>query len=84
MVKDDNKNLISFEQGIEKLEQIINGLDRNDVPLNQALDLFDEGIGLVKHCNKLLDSAEEKVKVLLENNNGELITEIFIVSEEGQ
>ncbi|KUO58897.1 MAG: exodeoxyribonuclease VII [Gracilibacter sp. BRH_c7a] len=80
----DNKNPISFEQGIEKLEQIISDLDKNDVPLDQALQLFNEGIVLVKHCNCLLDSAEEKVKVLLEDANGEFSTDKFIISGEGQ
>lgn len=79
----DNKSLISFEQGIEKLEQVINDLDKNTVPLDQALQLFNEGIGLVKHCNGLLDSAEEKVKVLLEDANG-FSTDKFIISGEGQ
>ena len=80
----DNKNPISFEQGIEKLEQVINDLDKNNVPLDQALQLFNEGIGLVKHCNSLLDSAEEKVKVLLEDSNGGFSTDKFIISGEGQ
>ena len=80
----DNKNIISFEQGIEKLEQVINDLDKNNVPLDQALQLFNEGIGLVKHCNSLLDSAEEKVKVLLEDSNGGFSTDKFIISGEGQ
>ncbi len=80
----ENKSLISFEQGIEKLEQVINDLDKNNVPLDQALQLFNDGIGLVKHCNGLLDSAEEKVKVLLEDTNGDFSTDNFIISGEGQ
>lgn len=80
----NDKNNISFEQGIEKLEQVINDLDKNDVPLDQALQLFNDGIGLVKHCNTLLDSAEEKVKVLLEDSSGGFSTDKFIISGEGQ
>jgi exodeoxyribonuclease VII small subunit len=56
-------------------------LDKNNVPLEQALDLFGEGIELVKHCNKLLDSAEAKVKVLLEDGSGELTTQKLIIAE---
>lgn len=84
MVKVKKNSVVSFEQGIEKLEQIINDLDKNDVPLDRALELFDQGIGLVKHCNSLLNSAEEQIKVLLEDKNGEFMTEQFMVSGDGQ
>ncbi|NBJ15002.1 MAG: exodeoxyribonuclease VII small subunit [Dehalobacter sp. 4CP] len=73
MKKNSDKEAFSFEKGIERLEQIINDLDQNNVQLEQALDLFGEGIKLIKQCNGLLDSAEAKVKVLLENSKGELV-----------
>ncbi|AFV01486.1 hypothetical protein UNSWDHB_1458 [Dehalobacter sp. UNSWDHB] len=73
MKKNNDKEALSFEKGIEKLEQIINDLDQNNVQLEQALELFGEGIDLIKQCNGLLDSAEAKVKVLLENSKGELV-----------
>jgi exodeoxyribonuclease VII small subunit len=72
MKKNGDREVFSFEKGIERLEQIINNLDQNNVQLEQALDLFGEGIELIKQCNGLLDSAETKVKVLLENSKGEL------------
>ncbi|UWG98988.1 exodeoxyribonuclease VII small subunit [Dehalobacter sp. DCM] len=67
------QNTIKFEAGIERLEQIVSALDRNNVELDQALALFAEGIQLIKQCNALLDSAEAKVKVLVEDSSGELI-----------
>ena len=70
--KKDQIEVISFEKGIERLEQIVNDLDQNKVPLEHALDLFQEGITLVRHCNNLLDSADAKVKVLLEDCSSEL------------
>lgn len=83
IAKDNTTKKISFEMGIERLEQIVNDLDQNKIPLEQALDLFQEGIGLVKHCNNLLDSAEAKVKVLLEDTDEELVIEKLILSGEG-
>lgn len=80
----DKNSKISFEQGIQKLEHIISELEKNNVPLDQALELFNEGISLVKNCNSLLDSAEEKVKILLEDNEGGFITEKYNISGEGQ
>lgn len=75
---EQKKENTNFEAGIERLEQIINVLDKNNVELNQALDLFAEGIQMIKHCNGLLDSAEARVKVLVEDSQGKLIvTENF-------
>lgn len=77
---------VTFEKGLERLEQIVSGLEQNDAPLEQALELFDEGIGLVKHCYSLLDSAEARVKVLLEDNqDGKdgLTLDTLVISGEG-
>lgn len=80
--KTDNPKKISFEQGIARLEQLVADLDRNEIPLEQALDLFREGIELVKNCNTLLDTAEAKIKILIENSDGELVTDTLIISGE--
>lgn len=71
--KNGNIDKMSYEKGIERLEQIVNDLDQNKIPLEQALELFQEGIGLVRHCNNILDSAEAKVKILLEDNEQDLL-----------
>lgn len=63
---------ISFEEGIEKLESIVRELEQKEVPLDQALGLFQEGVQLVQNCSRLLEYAEKQMQVLLENPNGEL------------
>lgn len=83
MVEKNKMEKLSFENGIERLEEIINCLDQNTISLEKALELFEEGIQLVKYCNNLLDSAEKKMQILLEDSNGELITEELIITEEG-
>lgn len=70
----------SFEAGIEKLEQIVKALEQRDISLENALALFKEGIGLVQHCNALLDQAEREMEVLLETD-GELRTEKIVPAE---
>lgn len=67
---ENSKDPVNFEQAIDRLEKIVNLLDQNDASLEQALDLFQEGVGLIKHCNHLLDSAEKKVKILLDSGMG--------------
>jgi len=68
--KTEEREVLSFEQGIARLEQIVGELEQNNIPLEQALAYFQEGVEMVKHCNSLLDTAEIKVKTLLEANQG--------------
>lgn len=75
MDKRDQIKRMTFEQGIQQLEKIVGALDQTSVSLDQALDLFGEGIELVKYCNILLDSAEAKVRILLEDSKEEIMLE---------
>lgn len=65
-----NKKL-SFEESISRLEEIVALLEKGDAPLEASLTLFEEGVGLVKSCGKLLDSAEQKVVRLQKGADGE-------------
>lgn len=51
----------SFEQSMERLEEVVTLLERGDRPLEEALCLFEEGTKLMKQCTALLDKAEQKV-----------------------
>lgn len=62
----------SFEEGIEQLESIVRELEQKEVPLEQALNLFRQGIRLVQTCNNQLDYAEKQMQILMEKPNGEL------------
>jgi len=76
-IKDDNNNvMMSFEKGIDRLELIVGQLDQNDIPLDQALACFQEGVELVRHCNSLLDSAEAKVRILSEDGRDEVVLDV--------
>ena len=52
----------SFEENMQRLEQIVRAMERGDVPLEESLKLFQEGTALVESCGKLLDEAELQVK----------------------
>jgi exodeoxyribonuclease VII small subunit len=65
-----------FEECLQRLEQIVNELEKGDIPLEQALGLFEEGISLSNSCRKELEEAEGKVEILL-NRNGKLQPEPF-------
>lgn len=54
----------SFEDALKRLNEVVRHLEDGDLPLEDSLALFEEGAGLVKLCNELLASAEQRVKIL--------------------
>ncbi len=70
---------LTFEAAMQRLEKIVKTLEEGNAPLSESLAAFEEGIGLVKFCNASLDSAEQKVKILLEKEDGSISEEPFTV-----
>ena len=68
----ENKTEITFEAAMVRLEEIVRLLEGGNAPLDTSLALFEEGVGLVKLCNSKLDNAEQKVKILVAGENGEM------------
>ena len=66
MTKKDTAN---FETSLKRLEKIIEKLEDGDISLEDSVKSFEEGIGLVKECQKQLSQAELKVKKLLDNGD---------------
>ena len=71
-----------FEESIKELEAIVDKLESGEATLDESLDYFEKGIKLSKSCQKMLDTAEKKVSVLLANDSGELEKQDFINEEE--
>jgi exodeoxyribonuclease VII small subunit len=63
---------MSFEQTLARLEQIASSLDRDDLPLEEALRLFEEGIAKLREANAALGEAEGTVQRLIEDASGVL------------
>ncbi len=70
----DNNELkdMTFEQAISKLEEIVDMLESNTLPLEKALEVFQQGITLVNKCNAKLKEAEGTVEILLRDRDGQL------------
>jgi len=66
-----------FEAALERLEEIVKELESGELPLEQSLKLFEEGIKLSRICNKRLEEAERKVEILLKDKNGSIKAEPF-------
>jgi exodeoxyribonuclease VII small subunit len=61
---------VKFEQAMARLEAIVGELEKGDLPLDESLKIFEEGIRLSKNCLKVLEEAERKVEVLVQDKNG--------------
>ncbi len=71
-----------FEECLQRLEKIVQQLEKGDVPLETSLTLFEEGMNLSTACRKELEQAEGKVEILLKKN-GKLQAEPFEPLTEG-
>lgn len=74
---DNQKETMTFEAALKRLEEIVRLLEEGNAPLSDSLSVFEEGIKLVKFCNGQLDGAEQRVKLLLENPDGTVKAEDF-------
>ena len=74
------KKDLTFEQAMDRLEEIVSLLESGDSPLDKSLSLFEEGVKLVKLCNSQLEKAESSVKQLI-NQDGEIIEKEFDIGE---
>ena len=70
-----SKKIPTFEENMQRLEQIVRAMERGDVPLEESLKLFQEGTELVRTCGKLLDDAQLQIKKITSGANGEPVEE---------
>jgi len=69
----------TFEENMQRLEQIVRAMERGDVALEESLKLFQEGTELVRSCGKLLDEAQLQVKKIVTAPDGTPMEEDFNV-----
>ncbi|MBQ6702531.1 MAG: exodeoxyribonuclease VII small subunit [Clostridia bacterium] len=75
-------NNITFEQALARLEEIVRLLESGSAPLDKSLELFEEGVKLVKMCNSQLDNVEQRIKILSKNESGDMAEENFVGGNE--
>ena len=75
----------NFETNLERLDNIVRELEDADLPLEKALQLYEEGMKLSEACQKQLEDAEGRVEILRKRVGGKLVAEPFETEErEGQ
>ena len=72
--------MATFEESLKQLEKIVDQLERGDLPLEESLRLFEQGIQLSSACKQELDTAEAKVQVLVKQRDGSMKPEPFLES----
>jgi exodeoxyribonuclease VII small subunit len=65
---------LKFEDALARLEQIVAALEAGNLPLEESLKVFEEGVGLARHCGKYLAEAERRIEVLVKDESGATTT----------
>ena len=71
-----------FEKAFQQLEQIVHRLESEELPLDESLRLFEEGIGLSRLCHQRLEEVEKKIELILADAKGQPRTEPFVTDDE--
>lgn len=72
VTKKEEISRLSFEEALRRLETVVERLEAADLPLEEALALFEEGQNLAAHCQQKLDEAEKRIEVITTRANGEI------------
>ncbi|MCJ7663700.1 MAG: exodeoxyribonuclease VII small subunit [Desulfobacterales bacterium] len=71
------KKVKAFEEALRELEEIVNRLEQGEIPLEEALQLFEQGVKLSRSCHTKLDEAQKRVEILLKDENGKMTVQPF-------
>ncbi len=69
--------MATFEDSLKQLEKIVDHLERGDLPLEESIRLFEDGVRLSSACKQELDAAEGKVQILMKERDGSMRAEPF-------
>jgi exodeoxyribonuclease VII small subunit len=73
--------IMKFEDGLRRLEEIVSTMDEGKVSLDEALNLFKQGLLLTKELSQQLDEIEQKVEILIKKDDGSIEKKPFLQEE---
>ncbi len=73
---------IKIEKAMNRLEHIVEELEKGELDIDKSLEIFEEGIKMSRVCSKKLNEAEQKIEKLTRDKKGELITDLFPTGED--
>ena len=79
IIMSTKKDKTSFEAQVAELETIVKAMEQGDLPLEEALKQFEQGVKLTKNCQQMLDQARQRIQVLSEEGQ---LTELHIAEDQ--
>lgn len=76
------EKLPDLEKSLAEINQLIEKMEQGELTLDQSLSHFERGITLVKHSQKILETAEQKVQILLQNNKQDALSDYGSTEED--
>ena len=58
----DNITKLSFEESVKRLKDIVDSIEQGEIPLQDSLEQYERGMGLIKHCRGILQQAEQRIE----------------------
>jgi exodeoxyribonuclease VII small subunit len=71
----------NFETSIKRLEEIVHELEKGDLPLEESLKIFEEGMNLIKFCSEKLEEVEQKVTMLVKEGESRYVHQNFQIEK---
>ena len=75
---------LKFEDCLTRLEQIVGALETGNLPLEESLKVFEEGIALARQCSRYLDDAERRIEMLIKDESGATTSKPFVFQAEDE
>jgi len=75
---------LKFEDCLARLEQIVGALEAGNLPLEDSLKVFEEGVALARQCSRYLDDAERRIEILAKDETGATTTRPFAWQGQGE
>lgn len=69
---------LKFEDCLARLEQIVGALEAGNLPLEESLKIFEEGIAMSRHCARYLEEAQRRIEILAKDESGAGVTRPFV------
>jgi exodeoxyribonuclease VII small subunit len=74
MAQEQKKTKKTFEQALAELEKIVEQIEQGEVPLEESIEKYGQGLTLIRQCRSILDQAEQKIQLLAQTEDGRLET----------
>lgn len=82
MAQKSEKNPPSLESAMQRISEIVESMEEGSLPLEKLLESYEEGLGLVKSCQKKLNDAEQRIQLIARDTDGSTTVKPFEDSEE--